>query len=152
MFLLRSSNPFDGWLDLPPLRHALYVADRLDDGSRCESRFAAAREEVGRLRAAAAAAAAAVVPSTTVPPKKLRGKKQAAQAAIEAEAEREFQARYDDQQHWMLAGMSEYYGSEGFDRPPSDVYSSFGGFVFDEGGYFEGGYEGGSFGDDGARA
>ena len=129
-----------------------FVADRLDDGSRCESRFAAAREEVGRLRAAAAAAAAAVVPSTTVPPKKLRGKKQAAQAAIEAEAEREFQARYDDQQHWMLAGMSEYYGSEGFDRPPSDVYSSFGGFVFDEGGYFEGGYEGGSFGDDGARA
>ena len=49
----------------------------------------------------------------------------------------------------MLTGMSEYYGSEGFDRPPSDVYSSFGGFVFDEGGYFEGGYEGGSFGDDG---
>ena len=50
--------------------------------------------------------------------------------------------------------MSEYYGSEGFDRPPSDVYSSFGGFVFDEdeGGYFEGGYEGGSFGDDGAGA
>ena len=129
------------------------MADRLDDGSCCESRFAAAREEVGRLRAAAAAAAAAaVVPSTTVPPKKLRGKKQAAQAAIEAEAEREFQARYDDQQHWMLAGMSEYCGSEGFDRPPSDVYSSSGGFVFDEGGYFEGGYEGGSFGDDGARA
>ena len=27
-------------------------------------------------------------------------------------------------------------------------YSSFGGFVFDEGGYFEGGYEGGSFGDE----
>ena len=52
----------------------------------------------------------------------------------------------------MLAGMSEYYGSEGFDRPPSDVYSSFGGFVFDEGGYFEGGYEGGSFSDDGAGA
>ena len=52
----------------------------------------------------------------------------------------------------MLAGMSEYYGSEGFDRPPSDVYSSFGGFVFDEGGYFEGGYEDGSFGDDGAGA
>ena len=82
----------------------------------------------------------------------LRAKKQAARAAIEAGAEREFQARYDDQQHWMLAGMSEYYGSEGFDRPPSDVYSSSGGFVFDEGGYFEGGYEGGSFGDDGARA
>ena len=33
----------------------------------------------------------------------------------------------------MLAGMSEYYGSEGFDRPPSDVYSGFGSFVFDEG-------------------
>ena len=39
-----------------------------------------------------------------------------------------------------------------YTRPPSDVYSSFGGFVFDEGGYFEGGYEGGSFGDDGAGA
>ena len=37
--------------------------------------------------------------------------------------------------------MSEYYGSEGSDRPPSDVYSCFGGFVFDEGGYYEGGYE-----------
>ena len=36
----------------------------------------------------------------------------------------------------MLAGMSEYYGSEGFDRPPSDVYS----------------YGGGYFGDDGAGA
>ena len=24
MFVLRSSNLFDGWLDLPPLRHALY--------------------------------------------------------------------------------------------------------------------------------
>ena len=33
-------------------------------------------------------------------------------------------------------GMSEYYGSEGFDRPPSDVYS----------------YGGGYFGDDGAGA
>ena len=43
-------------------------------------------------------------------------------------------------------------GSEGFDRPPSDVYSSFSGFVFEEGGYFEGGYEGGSFGDDWAGA
>ena len=32
--------------------------------------------------------------------------------------------------------MSEYYGSEGFDRPPSDVYS----------------YGGGYFGDDGAGA
>ena len=47
--------------------------------------------------------------------------------------------------------------SEGFDRPPavlppSDVYSCLGGFVFDEGGYCEGGYEGGSFGDDGAGA
>ena len=31
-----------------------------------------------------------------------------------------------------------------FDRPPSDVYSCFGGFVFDECGY-EGGYGGGSF-------
>ena len=39
----------------------------------------------------------------------------------------------------------------GFDshRPPSDVNSCFGGFVFDEQGCWEGGYEGGSFGDDG---
>ena len=30
----------------------------------------------------------------------------------------------------MLAGMSEYFGSEGFDRPPwSDVYSYGGGFL-----------------------
>ena len=36
---------------------------------------------------------------------------------------------------FVRLGMSEYYGSEGFDRPPSDVYSCFGGFVFDEGGY-----------------
>ena len=49
-----------------------------------------------------------VVPTVRGIPGKLRAKKQAAQAAIEAEAAREFQARYDDQQHWMLAGMSEY--------------------------------------------
>ena len=46
------------------------------------------------------------------------------------------------------------YGSEGFvastARRRTCTYSTFGGFVFDEGGYFEGGYEGGSFGDDGA--
>ena len=35
-------------------------------------------------------------------------------------------------------GMSEYYGSEGFDRPPSDVYSYGGGYRY--------------FGDDGAGA
>ena len=32
--------------------------------------------------------------------------------------------------------MSEYYGSEGFDRPPSDVYSYGGG----RGGDYEAGY------------
>ena len=79
-----------------------FMADRLDNGSRCLDRFSAAREEFGRQRAAVAAAAvaAAAVPSTTPPPKKLRARKQAAQAAIEAEAGREFQARYDDQQHY----------------------------------------------------
>ena len=51
-------------------------------------------------------------------PKKLRAKKQAAQAAIEARAEREFQARYDDHQNekeqmFVRLGMSQYYGSEG---------------------------------------
>ena len=53
----------------------------------------------------------------TAPPKKLRAKKQAAQAAIEARAEREFQARYHDHQNekeqmFVRLGMSEYYGSE----------------------------------------
>ena len=112
-------------------------AERLDDGFRCMDRFAAAREEVRRERAAAAAAAAAD-PSTTAPSKKLRAKQQAALAAIEAGAEQEFQARYDDQQNEMFArlSISEYYGSEGFDHPPSDVYS----------------YGGGYFGDDGAGA
>ena len=52
------------------------------------------------------------------PPKKLRAKKQVAQAAIEAGAEREFQARYDDHQNekeqmFVRLGMSQYYGSEG---------------------------------------
>ena len=90
----------------------------------------------GRRRRRRRRRRAAAVPSTPPPPKKLRAKKQAARAAIEAGAEREFQAQYGDQQHWMLAGMSEYYGSEGFDRSPSDVYS----------------YGGGYFGDDGAGA
>ena len=31
---------------------------------------------------------------------------------------------------FVRLGMSEYYGSEGFDRPPPDVYSCLGGFVF----------------------
>ena len=52
----------------------------------------------------------------------------------------------------MCLSNKLYHGSEGFDRPPSDLYSSFGGFGSDEGGYFEGGYEGGSFGDYGAGA
>ena len=53
----------------------------------------------------------------------------------------------------MLAGMSEYYGSEGFSTARRRTCTrASGGFVFDEGGYFEGGYEGGSFGDDGAGA
>jgi hypothetical protein len=83
------------------------MAERLDYGFRCEGRFAAAREEVGRQRAAAeAAAAVAAVPSTTAPPKKLRAKKQAAQAAIEARAEREFQARYDDHQNAMFVSTT----------------------------------------------
>jgi len=29
--------------------------------------------------------------------------------------------------------MSKYYGSEGFDRPPSDVYSYGGGYFGDDG-------------------
>ena len=33
----------------------------------------------------------------------------------------------------MRLGMSEYYGSEGFDRPPSDVYSYGGGYFGDDG-------------------
>ena len=60
----------------------------------------------------------------------------------ELDGEEEFEV---EQRLLSRFGMSEYYGSEGFDRPPSDVYSSFGGFVFDEGGYFEGGYEDGYY-------
>ena len=30
-------------------------------------------------------------------------------------------------------GVSEYYGSEGFDHPPSDVYSYGGGYLGDDG-------------------
>ena len=49
-----------------------------------------------------------------------------------------------------MAAGSRFSPAKVYTCPPSDVYSSFGGFVFAEGGYFEGGYEGGSFGDDGA--
>jgi hypothetical protein len=46
-------------------------------------------------------------------------------------------------------GMSEYYGSEGLDRPPSDVYSCFVAASSSTRvatyGTNEGGYEGGSF-------
>ena len=72
-----------------------------------------------------------------------------AEAHDELDGQEEFEA---EERLLSRFGVSEYDGSEGFDRPPSDVYSSFGGFVFGEGGYFEGGYEGGSFGDDGAGA
>ena len=41
-----------------------------------------------------------------------------------------------EERHRSRLDVSEYYGSEGFDRPPSDVYS----------------YGGGYFGDDGAGA
>ena len=56
-----------------------------------------------------------------------------------AEARDELDGREEDEAEERLLtrlGMSEYYGSEGFDRPPSDVYS----------------YGGGYFGDDGAGA
>ena len=79
----------------------------------------------------------------SAPPKKLRAKKQSAQAAVKAGAEREFQAQYNNQQERCLArlGTSEYYGSGGFDRPPLDVYSYRGGFVADQGRYeAEGGW------------
>ena len=56
-----------------------------------------------------------------------------------AEAHDELDGREEDEAEERLLtrlGMSKYYGSEGFDRPPSDVYS----------------YGGGYFGDDGAGA
>ena len=41
----------------------------------------------------------------------------------------------DEEEERLLtrSGMSEYYGSEGFDHPPSDVYSYGGGFFDDVG-------------------
>ena len=41
----------------------------------------------------------------------------------------------DEEEERLLArsGMSEYYGSEGFDHPPSGVYSYGGGFFGDVG-------------------
>ena len=56
-----------------------------------------------------------------------------AEAHAELDGEEEFEV---EQRFLSRFGMSEYYGSEGFDRPPSDVYS----------------YGGGYFGDDGAGA
>ena len=56
-----------------------------------------------------------------------------AEAHDELDGEEEFEV---EQRLLSRFGMSEYYGSEGFDRPPSDVYS----------------YGGGYFGDDGAGA
>ena len=56
-----------------------------------------------------------------------------------AEAHDELDGLEEDEAEERLLsrfGMSEYCGSEGFDRPPSDVYS----------------YGGGYFGDDGAGA
>ena len=43
-----------------------------------------------------------------------------------AEAHDELDGREEDEAEERLLtrlGMSKYYGSEGFDRPPSDVYS-----------------------------
>ena len=43
--------------------------------------------------------------------------------------------RLDEAEERLLTrlGMSEYYGSEGFNRPPSDVYSYGGGYSGDDG-------------------
>jgi hypothetical protein len=53
-----------------------------------------------------------------------------------AEAHDELDGREEDEAEERLLtrlGMSKYYGSEGFDRPPSDVYSYGGGYFGDDG-------------------
>ena len=90
---------------------------------RAEGRFAAARYCARGGRAAAGGGSGGGGGGCgsihdAAPPKKLRAKKQVAQAAIEAGAEREFQARYDDHQNekeqmFVRLGMSQYYGSGG---------------------------------------
>ena len=53
-----------------------------------------------------------------------------------AEAHDELDGREEDEAEERLLtrlGMSKYYGSEGFDRPPPDVYSYGGGYFGDYG-------------------
>ena len=58
-----------------------------------------------------------------------------AEAHDELDGEEEFEV---EQRLLSRFGMSEYDGSEGFDHPPSDVYSYFDDFGFDEGGMQQG--------------
>ena len=117
---INPSNGAGGWCDAC---HELLVADRLDGGTRCLDRFAAAREQVERERAAAAEAAEAARPATTVLPKKLRAKKQAAQAAAAVAAERERATLYNELDDRWLSSMGwEDYGSEGHSRPPPELF------------------------------
>ena len=56
-------------------------------------------------------------------PKKLRAKKQAAQAAAAVAAERERSTLYNELDDRWLASMGwEDYGSEGFSRPPPELF------------------------------
>ena len=56
-------------------------------------------------------------------PKKLRAKKQAAQAAAAAAAERERRTLYNEwEDRWLSSQGWEDYGSEGFNRPPPELF------------------------------
>ena len=53
-----------------------------------------------------------------------------AEAHDELDGQEEFEA---EERLLSRFGVSEYDGSEGFDRPPSDVYSCGGGYFGDDG-------------------
>ena len=113
-------NPIDGWFC--DACRELRLMDQIEwrqfgtTGTRCADRFRAAREQ--------AQAAAAARPATKARRKKLRAKKQAAQAAAAVAAERERSTLYNELEDRWLASMGwEDYGSEGFSRPPPELFT-----------------------------
>ena len=119
-------NPIDGWF-CDACRELRWV-DQIEwrqfgtTGTRCADRFRAAREQA---QAAAAATAEAARPATRARRRKLRAiKKQAAQAAAAVAAERERSTLYNELEDRWLASMGwEDYGSEGFSRPPPELFT-----------------------------
>jgi hypothetical protein len=118
---------------IPPDRHfcgvceELHRADLLDGGFRREDRFSAAREEAAERRRVAAevaaAAAGGAAPPPTAPPRTLKGKKKLALAGAWAAASAEADLEDEEQEwRWLARNGWEDYGSEGFSRPPPELF------------------------------